>query len=226
MRIFLMILVMCIIVPNAYAFGKSQNIAETSSQKHQIEKIYTFEEEDDTMSGKVVKLEKGTTLPIVLQTPIDTSTSQKNDEVVATLDEDLVYEGAKIAEKGSILYGKVTQARSASKYMRGGKVIVDFDKMVTTENKTYNISVQELEFKVQEEGFWIKSGRMVVTIAAVAAYIFFTGGAGAVVIAALVATGAGTSALAGIPKGTDAVIPASTPMEISLDSSLNAVATY
>ena len=67
---------------------------------------------------------------------------------------------------------------------------------------------------------------MVLTIAAVAAYIFFTGGAGAVVIAALVATGAGTSALSGIPKGTDAVIPASTPMEVSLDSSLNVVATY
>lgn len=225
MRIFLMILVMCIIVPSACAFGKQQDTPEKSVQAQSAEKVYTFEEED-VMSGKVIKLKEGTTLPVILQTPLDTSVAKKHDDVVAILDEDLVYEGAKIAEKGSILYGKVTQARSASKYMRGGKVTVDFDKMVTTENKTYRISAQELEFKVQEEGFWIKSGRMVLTVAAVAAYIFFTGGAGAVVIAALVATGAGTSALAGIPKGTDAVIPASTPMEVSLDSSLNVVATY
>ena len=225
MRIFLMILIMCIIVPSACAFDKQQDTPETSVQTQSAEKVYTFEEED-VMSGKVIKLKEGTTLPVILQTPLDTSVTKKNDDVVAMLDEDLVYEGAKIAEKGSLLYGKVTQARSASKYMRGGKVTVDFDKIVTTENKTYRISAQELEFKVQEDGFWIKSGRMVLTIAAVAAYIFFTGGAGAVVIAALVATGAGTSALSGIPKGTDAVIPASTPMEVSLDSSLNVVATY
>ncbi|MBR6127476.1 hypothetical protein IKQ21_07320, partial [bacterium] len=181
MRLLLTILVLFLILPNAFAFGKSDDASIKIQNIQQPETKYTFEEED-TLSGKVVKLEKGTTLPVTLQTPLDTSSAQKRDEVVATLDEDLEVDGAKIAEKGSILYGKITKAKSASRCMRGGKVTIDFDKMVTTENKTYNISAQEIEFKIQEDGFWLSAGRAVITIVAFAAYIFMTGGAGAVVV--------------------------------------------
>ena len=225
MRLLLTFLILCLVLPDAYAFGKKDNNSEKVQNTQQQETRYTFEE-DETMRGKVVKLKKGTTLPIILQTPVDTSVSKENDEVVATLDEDLVYEGATVAKKGSILYGKVNKAKSASTLKRGGKATIDFDKMVTTDNKTYDISAQEIEFKVQEEGMWISASRIMLTVAAIAAYVFFTGGAGAVVVAAMVASGVGFGAIRRCPKGPDAVIPASTPIEVSLDSSLNAVATY
>ena len=178
------------------------------------------------MSGKVVKIEKGTELPITLQTPIDTSVTQENDEVAATLNEDLKIDGAVVAKQNSVLYGKVIKAKSASRCMRGGKVKIKFNNLVTTDNQIYSISTKAVEFVVSAEDKMMTIGQTAMQVVLMALYGIATFGVGAVIVAAcFFATPNGLLPVL-TKKGTDAVIPASTPIEVSLDSSLNATATY
>lgn len=222
MRLFLFVLVVFLAIQSCYALDNSTN----NSEKLQIDEIgpkYTFE---DTMSGKVVKIKKGTKLPITLQTPIDTSVIQENDEVAATLNEDLKIDGAVVAKQNSMLYGKVVKAKSASNCMRGGKVKINFDKLVTTDDKTYTIETKAIDFVVSTEDKIMTIGQTAMQVVLMALYGFATCGVGAVIVAiCFMATPNGFLPVF-TKKGTDAVIPASTPIEVSLDSSLNAMATY
>ena len=218
MRLVLFILTIFLTLQNCYAFDKSQNI-----HTGEICSKYSFEE---SMSGKVVKIEKGTELPITLQTPIDTSVTQENDEVAATLNEDLKIDGAVVSKQNSVLYGKVIKAKSASRCMRGGKVKIKFNKLVTTDNQIYSISTKAVEFVVSAEDKMMTIGQTAMQVVLMALYGIATFGVGAVIVAAcFFATPNGLLPVL-TKKGTDAVIPASTPIEVSLDSSLNATATY
>ena len=228
MRFVLFLFAILFTVQSCYAFEHSEkgpadlrsNIEFAEEQNTR----YTFE--DNVMSGKVVKIEKGTELPITLQTPIDTSVTQENDEVAATLNKDLMVDGAVVAKKNSVLYGKVIKAKSASNCMRGGKVKIKFDKLVTTDNQIYSISTKAIDFVVSSDDKMATIGQTAIQVVIMALYGIATFGVGAVVIAAcFFATPNGLLPVL-TKKGTDAVIPAATPIEVSLDSSLNAVATY
>ena len=152
MRFILCLLLLVLIMPGAFAFGKSAKTTDFCTQVQQTDSKYTFEDNGDkTLSGKVVKLKKGTVLPITLQTPIDTSVIQENDEVTATLNEDLKIDGAVVAKQNSVFYGRVVKAKSASNCMRGGKVKINFDKLVTTDEKTYVIETKPIDFVVSSE---------------------------------------------------------------------------
>ena len=222
MRLFLFVLFIFLAVQSCYALDNSVSNTE-NIQINEIGSKYTF---DETMSGKVVKIKKGTSLPVILQTPLDTSKTQENDEIAATLNEDLKIDGAIIARQNSVLYGKVIKAKSASSCMRGGKVKIKFDKLVTTENQIYTISTKAISFVVATEDKLKIIAQTVAEIVIVAAYAVFTGGAAAVVLAlCMMATPNGFLPVM-THHGDDAVIPADTPMEVSLDSSLNAIATY
>lgn len=218
MRIFLFILGIMFAIQSCYALDNSENI-----QTDEIGSKYTFEE---TLSGKVVKIKKGTALPITLQTPIDTSTTQEDDEVAATLTEDLKIDGAVVAKQNSVLYGKVVKAKSASNCMRGGKVKIKFDKLVTTENQIYKISTKAINFVVSTKDKLKYITESVLEIVIVAAYAFLTGGAGAVVVAICMMSSPKGFLPIFTRHGDDAVIPISTPMEVSLNTSLDVMATY
>ena len=222
MRLFLFILAILFAVQSCYAFDNSKNNSE-NLQIDEIGSKYTFE---DSLSGKIVKIEKGTVLPITLQTPIDTSTTQEDDEVAATLKEDLKIDGAIVAKQNSVLYGKVIKAKKASNCMRGGRVKIKFDKLVTTENQMYTISTKAISFVVATEDKLKIIAESVMEIVIVAAYAFITGGVGAVVVALCMMT-TPTGFLPVLTRhGDDAVIPISTNMEASLNYPLNAMATY
>ena len=222
MRLFLFILTFFLTFHSCYAFDKSQ-INPENIQTDEISSRYTFEE---TMNGKVVKIKKGTTIPITLQTQIDTSVTQENDEVAATLNEDLKIDGAVVAKQNSVLYGKVIKAKSASNCMRGGKVKIKFDKLVTTDDKTYTVATKAIDFVVSAEDKIMTISQTVMQVVLIAAYAVLTGGIGAVVVAACFLVTPNGLLPVLTKKGTDAIIPASTPMEVSLDASLDATATY
>lgn len=227
MRFVLCLLLLFLIMPGAFAFGKSAKASDVNLQVQQADSKYTFEDNNDkALNGKVVKLKKGTVIPITLQTPIDTSAAQIDDTVEATLDEDLEYDGAKIAEKGSVLYGTITKARSAKSGMRGGKVTIKFNKMITTNNQIISIASKKIEFIVRQEAGWVTAVKLILTVAVIGAYIVMSGGTAVAAIAACVMSGSFGAFEILNTKGTDAVIPVSTPIEVSLDSSLNAMATY
>ena len=222
MRLVLFILAVFLTFQSCYALDNSTSNTE-KLQINEIGSKYTFE---DSMSGKVVKIKKGTELPVTLQTPIDTSVTQENDEVAATLNEDLKIDGAVVAKQNSVLYGKVIKAKSASNCMRGGKVKIKFDKLVTTDNQIYTISTKAVDFVVSSDDKMMTIGQTTMQIVLMALYGIATCGFGAVIVAAcFFATPNGLLPVF-TKKGSDAVIPASTPMEVSLDASLNAMATY
>ena len=217
MRLFLFIFAILFAIQSCYAFDNSKNA------ENEIGSKYTF---DESLSGKVVEIKKGTTLPIILQTPIDTSITQENDEVAATLSEDLKIDGAVVAKQNSVLYGKIIKSRSATNCMRGGKVKIKFDKLVTTENQIYTISTKAISFVVSTEDKLKIIAQSVAEIVIVAAYGICTFGVGAVIVAiCMMSTPTGFLPVL-TRHGDDAVIPVSTEMEVSLDSSINAMATY
>lgn len=146
--------------------------------------------------------------------------------------QDLVYNGVVVFPQGSLVYGTLTKAVHASYGSRNGKVVIQFNQIVTPENKTYAISTDKVDFAVANDGK-VKS---VVTSAATGAII---GALGGLLYAALsggdigkaTAIGAGVGAgtgLAGaaIEQGVDAEIPSFTELELVLTKSVNVTVSY
>ena len=222
MRLVLLFLIILLTVTNSYALTDDKDIQQANKPEETSKYVFF----DDNMSGKVVKIDKGTTLPVTLQTQLDTLSAQKNDIVEAILDEDLKVDGAVVAKKGSIISGNITTARRGSGCMRGGKIKIKFNKIITTEKQVYTISTKAVEFIISESGKWSVIARSVIEIAIIGACTVLTGGAGIVIGAIAVTCGACSGITKLCQKGPDAEIPASTPIDVSLSSPLVAVATY
>ena len=223
MRLIIFVLAIFLIMPYVCAKNineSSINYVEINSEDTADSK-YTFD--DNAMSGKVVKLKKGTELSISLTTPIDTSTAKENDIVEAVLNNNLVIDNVVAAEQGSIVKGKIIKARSGSSGIRNGKVSIVFDKIITTENRTFNISTKKIDFVVSEEGKWISATKTFMLVLLAAACVVCSGGAGigAVVIGAFFLGKEIRN-----KKGSDVMIPALTPIEVAVDSSVNVIGNY
>ena len=130
--------------------------------------------------------------------------------------------------QGSLVYGSLKKARSATYGSRSGRVVIVFDKIVTPDNQTYSISAEEIDFTVSNEGKIGESAKSALTSAAVGALVGLLFGAlsdsshigRSVAIGAGV--GAGASAITSVAeKGVDAEIPSFTEIELTLKSPLN-----
>ena len=225
MRFVLFVLAILLIMPNVYAQDKNNNIDYVKiNSAQETNSKYTFE--DDTMSGKVVKLKKGTELPISLKTPIDTSTVQENDVVEAFLNDKLEIDGTVVAEQGSIVKGKVIKSRNGSSGIKNGKVSIVFDKIITTENRVFNITTKKIDFVISENGKWISVTRTLLLVLLAGALTVCTGGLGAeALIMGVCALGMEIHNIAQ-KGGTDTMIPALTPVEVAVDSSVNVIGNY
>ena len=73
---------------------------------------YTTDDSDDTLTGYIAKIEKGTSFEAYLKNSINTATAEKNDVITAVLTEDWIYNDILIAPQGSILKGKVSKAKA------------------------------------------------------------------------------------------------------------------
>jgi hypothetical protein len=225
MRFVLFVLAILLIMPNVYAQDKNNNIDYAKINSAQVtDSKYTFE--DNAMSGKVVKLKKGTELPISLKTPIDTSTAQENDVVEAFLNDKLEIDGTVVAEQGSIVKGKVIKSRNGSSGIKNGKVSIVFDKIITTENRVFNITTKKIDFVVSETGKWISVTRTFLLVLLAGALTVCTGGLGAeILVMGVCALGMEFHNVAR-KGGTDTMIPALTPVEVAVDSSVNVIGNY
>ncbi len=202
--------------------------------------VYNFEEEDTstqdfntkktdngTLRGYVAQIQKGTKFSTYLQNAINTSTASVGDEVIAILSDNWTYNGSIIAPQGSVVYGSLTLAHPARYGSRNGRVVIDFNKIVTPDGKILNISTEKIDFSVENDGKIASTAKNVATGAIV-------GALGGLLVAALsggdnigravaigTAVGAGGS-LAGstIEKGVDAEIPSYTELEIELSKTL------
>ena len=190
--------------------------------------------ETTTLKGFVGKIEKGTMLDVYLQTAINTAIAKEGDRVVAVLKNDWVYNGCVVAEQGSILEGSLTQASPAKVASRNGSVQIVFTRLVTPKGKVYELSTEEIDFKVTNEGkiqrialktlVWSAVGGLVgLALAAI-----FSGSDSLVKGAVIGASVAGGTALVSstAERGVDAEIPSFTDLEVKLSKPLNVVLSY
>ncbi|MEE3348435.1 MAG: glycine zipper family protein [Candidatus Gastranaerophilaceae bacterium] len=214
---------------NRYTFEEPIVLNKQQSQyKTQQNSAYS----NNSLRGGVAHLDSGAKLNVYLQTSINTATAQKGDQIIAVLMQDVVYNGVVVFPQGSLVYGTLTKAVHASYGSRNGKVVIQFNQIVTPENKTYAISTEKVDFAVTNDGK-VKS---VVTSAATGAIIGAVGGllyaalsggniGTATAIGAGVGAGTGLAASA-IEQGVDAEIPSFTEMELVLTKSVSVTVSY
>ena len=213
------------------------NVAET----------YTFEEpvklqvpqpiqqevsDDTTFRGYVAQLASGTQIPAYLQNAINTSTASKGDQIVAVTTQNIVHNGHVIIPQGSFIYGTLTKARNATYGSRNGAVVIEFTTIVTPENKQYDISAEQIDFKVTNDGKLAESAKSAVVGAALGALVgllFAAMGDTSLLSGAAIGAGVGVGASAVgsvAERGIDAEIPSFTELEITLTRPLNVSVSY
>ena len=190
-------------------------------------------EQSTTLKGYVGKVEKGTTFKTYLQTPVNTATANQGDVITAVLTDDWLYNGHVIAPQGSLVTGTIKKARHASYGSRNGRVVIDFNKLTAVDGKTYDISTEEVDFTVTNDG---KLKSTVKNVAAGAAIGALSGLLVALLsrdasygasIAIGAASGAGIGAIkSGVEAGIDAEIPVYTELDLTLSKSLSVSFQY
>ncbi|MDR3613495.1 MAG: hypothetical protein P4L53_08005 [Candidatus Obscuribacterales bacterium] len=88
-----------------------------------------------TLTGYVRVVPKDTRIPIIMDTAVDSDTSQEGDEFSARTSEDLNIDGAVAVPAGSIIKGRIAQLNAPKHMDRGGSVALKFDTVTTPDNR-------------------------------------------------------------------------------------------
>lgn len=178
--------------------------------------------------GYVAQVSAGTKFQAYLQNAINTASASKGDQITAVLTNGLTYNGHEVAPQGSLVYGVLSKARPATYGSRNGRVVINFNKLVTPDNRAFDISTEEIDFTVSNEGKVAESLKSAAGAAiggAVVGLLFglLSGSDHAWRNAAIGAgVGAGSSAIySTAERGVDAEIPSFTELEITLTQPLN-----
>ena len=226
------------------------NLAKEVTSTTETIKTYNFEEPQSSAfeppkqnnqqyikpavyQGYVAQLSSGTKFQAYLQNAINTATAAKGDQIVAVLTNALTYNGQEVAPQGSLVYGTLSKARPATYGSRNGRVVINFNQIVTPENKVYNISTEEIDFTVSNEGKIGESFKSAAGAAVAGALVGLLVGAltGGEHIGRNVALGAGVGAGSSViystaERGVDAEIPSFTELEITLTQPLSVSVGY
>lgn len=227
---------------NTSIIGVYDNIAQELIANSGMQKQYTFEDEPvvfsqpqqvpymqkpDTYSGYITQVNAGTKFNAYLQNAINTASAKKGDNVSAIITDNIMYNGVDVIPQGSIVYGELSKARSAAYGSRNGRVVINFNKIVTPENNVYNISAEQIDFTVSNEGKITSTAKSAFTQAAVGALVGMlfalmtdsNVGRSAAIGAGV---GAGSSVIySAAEMGVDAEITSYTEMELTLTKPFN-----
>jgi hypothetical protein len=93
-----------------------------------------------TDSGKVLQgyvrvVPSGTKIPIIMDTAVDSDTSQEGDEFSARTSEDLTIDGTTVVPAGSIIKGRIATLNAPKHLDRNGSVALKFDTVTTPDNR-------------------------------------------------------------------------------------------
>ncbi len=88
-----------------------------------------------TLQGYVREVPAQTKIPIIMDTAVDSDTSQEGDEFSARTAEDLSIDGNIVVPAGSIIKGRIAQLNSPKHLNRGGSVALKFDTVTTPDNR-------------------------------------------------------------------------------------------
>ncbi len=90
---------------------------------------------DKVLQGYVRVVPTGTKIPIIMDTAVDSDTSQEGDEFSARTSEDLTIDGSTVVPAGSIIKGRIATLNSPKHLNRSGSVALKFDTITTPDNR-------------------------------------------------------------------------------------------
>lgn len=95
----------------------------------------TSKTEGKTLQGYIRVVPLGTKIPIIMDTAVDSDTSQEGDEFSARTSEDLTIDGSTVVPAGSIIKGRIAQLNGPRALNRSGSVGLKFDTITTPDNR-------------------------------------------------------------------------------------------
>ena len=90
---------------------------------------------EKVLQGYARVVPTGTKIPIIMDTAVDSDTSQEGDEFSARTSEDLSIDGQTLVPAGSIIKGRIASLNNPKHLMRGGSVALKFDTITTPDNR-------------------------------------------------------------------------------------------
>jgi hypothetical protein len=87
------------------------------------------------LKGYIRVVPSGTKIPIIMDTAVDSDTSQEGDEFSARTAEDLTIDGSTLVPAGSIIKGRIAQLNPPRHLNRSGSVALKFDTVTTPDNR-------------------------------------------------------------------------------------------
>jgi hypothetical protein len=87
------------------------------------------------LQGYIRVVPSGTKIPIIIDTPVDSDTSQEGDEFTARTAEDLMIDGNTALPAGSVIKGRIARIEPPKHMGRSGSVALKFDTVTTPDNR-------------------------------------------------------------------------------------------
>jgi len=120
---------------SAESNNNNSEAAPESSEATTITKVKSKEKESKLLQGYVRVVPVGTKIPIVMDTAVDSDTSQEGDEFSARTSEDLTIDGNTAVPAGSIIKGRIATLNAPRALNRSGSVALKFDNITTPDNR-------------------------------------------------------------------------------------------
>jgi hypothetical protein len=94
----------------------------------------TANKDGKVLQGYIRVVPSGTKLPIIMDSAIDSDTSQEGDEFAARTSEDLTIDGATVVPAGSVIKGRIARINAPRHLNRTGSIGLKFDTITTPDN--------------------------------------------------------------------------------------------
>ena len=162
-------------------------------------------------------LPEGTELQLVLEQPLSSTNSHAGDTVTARVERAVSEDGRIVLPGGTVLQGRVTEARGSGRVSGRARVAVDFDRIVVR-GRTQELEVSPVVVEAPGEG--ARDAKVVGGSAAAGAILgaIADGGKGAVK-GAVIGAGAGGAAVL-ITKGKEIEMPAGSRWTVRLKNTV------
>jgi hypothetical protein len=95
---------------------------------------------EKVLQGYIRIVPSGTKVPIIMDSAIDSDTSQEGDEFAARTSEDLTIDGSTVVPAGSVIKGRIARLNSPKHLNRSGSVGLKFDTVTTPDNRQIPLS--------------------------------------------------------------------------------------
>lgn len=157
----------------------------------------------------VIKVKKGSSFKVVLQTTINSDLLNKNDVIAGVLDEDWFYNDKLLAPRGSVIYGTTIKSKKSGLAYGDGNMTIVFNEILLPTGEILKIKSNFI--KIRMEGNRTVKCSVNILINTVLGAIV-GGGVGYI-------AGAGVGGIVGIigtvmQEGEEAILPAGTMINI------------